>query len=354
VYRARYLGMPVALKTCALACNSFGSVQPGLAERFWTELVNHAAARHPFITNVYGGYVDPRNPALHCMVVELCDGTLARALLGATVLQRLTWMKQVLSALSHLHAHGTIHTDIKTENVLLGTDGRAKVMDFGMSHMRGTASSLSTTTVSSSRLGAQGTPAYMAPEVLTKTAPVSRRTDVYSAGVLLWVMATRQEPYDGLSTDMDAFARMVVSGTRPSPSSELPKLMADAGMPPQLGELISAMWDGDASKRPTMAECFNAVSGMVTLVGGVASPPGALPPLSHGRHGSVSVSSFGATPGGTPWTPTPGSPAPAVIAAWGGGGGGAVTAAAPAASPFGAWGSGGSSGGVVSGGGGGW
>jgi serine/threonine protein kinase len=258
VYRARYLGMPVALKTCALACNSFGSVQPGLAERFWTELVNHAAARHPFITNVYGGYVDPRNPALHCMVVELCDGTLARALLGATVLQRLTWMKQVLSALSHLHAHGTIHTDIKTENVLLGTDGRAKVMDFGMSHMRGTASSLSTTTVSSSRLGAQGTPAYMAPEVLTKTAPVSRRTDVYSAGVLLWVMATRQEPYDGLSTDMDAFARMVVSGTRPSPSSELPKLMADAGMPPQLGELISAMWDGDASKRPTMAECFNA------------------------------------------------------------------------------------------------
>ena len=100
-------------------------------------------------------------------------------------------MTQILAALGYSHRLGVVHRDIKPANVFLLDDGSVKVTDFGIAHIE---------TSSMTQAGAVlGTPAYMSPEQILGM-PVDGRSDLFSAGVILYQFLTGERPFSGSST----------------------------------------------------------------------------------------------------------------------------------------------------------
>jgi serine/threonine-protein kinase len=97
-------------------------------------------------------------------------------------------MSQILEALDYSHRQGVIHRDIKPANIFMLSDGSVKVADFGIAHIE--ASNLT-------QVGAvMGTPAYMSPEQIMGL-PVDGRSDLFSAGVILYQFLTGERPFSG-------------------------------------------------------------------------------------------------------------------------------------------------------------
>ncbi|MBS1139086.1 MAG: Protein kinase:GAF [Proteobacteria bacterium] len=111
-----------------------------------------------------------------------------------------TILRKVLDAVAHAHAQGIIHRDLKPSNILLDDDGTPRVMDFGI------AARIDGVAEGSDRV--TGTPAYMSPEYILKRE-LSERSDVFSAGVILFEMLTGQRAFagDNLSQIMQRVAR---------------------------------------------------------------------------------------------------------------------------------------------------
>jgi tRNA A-37 threonylcarbamoyl transferase component Bud32 len=100
-------------------------------------------------------------------------------------------MKQILGALDYSHRQGVIHRDIKPANIFLLNDGSVKVGDFGIAHIE--ASNLT-------QVGTVlGTPSYMSPEQIMGL-PVDGRSDLFSAGVILYQFLTGERPFSGSAT----------------------------------------------------------------------------------------------------------------------------------------------------------
>ncbi len=102
---------------------------------------------------------------------------------------------EVADALHHAHQHGVTHRDIKPSNLLLSSDGRLSITDFGLARLLEQPSM----TVSGEFLG---TPAYMSPEqIATGRTPVDHRTDIYSLGATLYELLVLQPPFDADGRD---------------------------------------------------------------------------------------------------------------------------------------------------------
>ncbi|MCA1662676.1 MAG: serine/threonine protein kinase [Myxococcales bacterium] len=128
-------------------------------------------------------------------------------------------VRQVLLGLQHAHSRGVIHRDLKLSNVMLvemtGTENLVKLLDFGLARISGVNEELSLTEGM-----VAGTPSYMPPEqALGKKT--DHRSDIYSAGVVLYVLATGQRPFSAEGTT--ALLRMQVDDTPPSPRRVAPQ-----------------------------------------------------------------------------------------------------------------------------------
>jgi len=100
-------------------------------------------------------------------------------------------MTQILAALDYAHRQGVVHRDIKPANVVVVEDGTVKVADFGIAHIE---------TSNMTQAGAVlGTPAYMSPEQILGL-PIDGRSDLFSAGVILYQFLTGERPFSGSST----------------------------------------------------------------------------------------------------------------------------------------------------------
>jgi eukaryotic-like serine/threonine-protein kinase len=149
-------------------------------------------------------------------------------------------MTGVLDGLAAAHASGIVHRDVKPENVLLTADGRLKVADFGLARAQAAAAH--------TRAGLLiGTVAYLPPEQVTggSTGP---RSDVYSAGVLLFELLTGRQPFTG-DTPI-AVAYQHVNQDVPAPSALMP------GLPAAVDQLVLAATSRDPSLRPADAGEF--------------------------------------------------------------------------------------------------
>jgi eukaryotic-like serine/threonine-protein kinase len=100
-------------------------------------------------------------------------------------------MTKILDALDYSHRQGVIHRDIKPANIILLPDGSVKVADFGIAHIETSTMTQVGTTL--------GTPAYMSPEQIMGL-PVDGRSDLFSAGVILYQFLTGERPFSGTST----------------------------------------------------------------------------------------------------------------------------------------------------------
>jgi serine/threonine protein kinase len=160
-----------------------------LPERFENEARTMAALHHPNLVTVHDCV--RLDDGCVAIVMELVEGGALRALIadgGLPMVQALAWARDIASGLGAAHAAGIVHRDVKPENVLIDSGGRARVTDFGMAFSAMPDSPRFTLT------GAvAGTLGYMAPEQL-RGGTVDVRTDIFSLGVLLYEMLTGRLP----------------------------------------------------------------------------------------------------------------------------------------------------------------
>jgi serine/threonine-protein kinase len=138
-------------------------------------------------------------------------------------------MHGILQALDYAHKHAIVHRDMKPENVLIADEGMVKVADFGIARLTddtgvgGTATKTGTTV---------GTPQYMSPEQVS-SSKVDGRSDLYSAGIMLYELVTGQPPFTSSEADgpFTLMAKHVQAPPRP-PSVFQP------GLNPELEQII--------------------------------------------------------------------------------------------------------------------
>ncbi len=145
-------------------------------------------------TNIVSVYDVSQSDGLDYIVMELIDGMTLKQYMrkrGAPLNWReaIHFITQILRALDHAHSRGIIHRDIKPQNVLILRDGSVKVTDFGIARIASAAQHTMTAE-------AIGSVHYISPEQ-AKGSHVDCRTDIYSAGVVLYEMLTGRLPYEG-------------------------------------------------------------------------------------------------------------------------------------------------------------
>ena len=157
--------------------------------RFQDESRAVAMLSHPNIVAIYDV---SRGSDLDYIVMELIDGiTLKQYMERRGQMdwrEALHFMTQIIKALSHAHSRGIIHRDIKPQNIMILRDGTVKVADFGIACLSNTAQTLTQE--------ALGSVHYISPEQATGARP-DARSDLYSAGVVLYEMLTGRLPFEG-------------------------------------------------------------------------------------------------------------------------------------------------------------
>lgn len=191
VYHAtdRLSGATIALKRVAINSDQLdfasraslgdsGNVRLALAQEFRTL----SSLRHPHIISVLDYGFDAYRQPFFTMDLLKAPLTLLEAGKNQPQELQIALLIQVLQALSYLHRRGILHRDLKPANVLVDTQGRVKVLDFGLAtavaHAKGTA----------------GTLAYMAPEVV-QNHPVSQASDIYAVGMMAYQLFTGSYPF---------------------------------------------------------------------------------------------------------------------------------------------------------------
>jgi len=179
-----------------------------------------AALNHPSICSVHGlGRIgsEPFIVMEHVVGQPLSsvipDGT------GLPLETAIHYAMQIADALAHAHARGVVHGDIKSANVMVGVDGRTKILDFGLA-VRPVKATVSrdapTTTRRPVETSCAGTVAYMAPELLRGRAP-SVLSDLWAFGVLFYEMLSGSRPFGG-GTAYELAAAVLTHPPIPLPS----------------------------------------------------------------------------------------------------------------------------------------
>jgi serine/threonine-protein kinase len=215
-------------------------------DRFTDEAKTIARLTHP---NVVAVYDQGTHDGLPYLVMEYVRGRTLRELLSERrrlgAQESLAILEQVLAAVTAAHRAGLVHRDIKPENVLVAeapghgslVDAVVKVADFGLARA---------VEASADEAGGHlmATVAYVAPELVTD-GHADPRTDVYSAGIVLFEMLTGRVPYDGDKPVEVAWQH--VDQDVPPPSKYV------AGLPAVLDDLVVRATRRDPGGRPTDA-----------------------------------------------------------------------------------------------------
>ena len=232
------LGREVAVKELRLDLAS----DPTFQARFRREAQAAAGLNHPNIVSVYdtGEELEPAT-GIHVpyIVMELVHGRTLRDILrdGRPILpeRALEFSQGVLDALSYSHKAGIVHRDIKPANVMLTTSGLVKVMDFGIARAVSDTSSTMTQTAA-----VIGTAQYLSPEQ-ARGETVDARSDIYSAGCLLYELLVGRPPFQGDSPVSVAYQHV---RELPVPPSQL-----DAVVTPPMDAVVLKALEKDPADR---------------------------------------------------------------------------------------------------------
>lgn len=264
VYRAHdpEIDRPVAIKLVHAFLLS-GEEQAEFVARFRREAQAAARCAHPNVVAVYDFALHDGDPFL---AMEFVDGLALSAMRARgermDPAQAVAIVRQVLAGLGAAHAGGITHRDVKPANIMLTRSGQAKIADFGISRLD--ASSL---TASGMMVG---TPSYMSPEQC-RGEIVDPRSDLYSAGVVLYELLAGARPFEG-TTSGALYVRLATEDA-PDIRTHRPDL------PPALADAVMRALDRDRDRRfpsaAAMAEALLPVAqgdGTIVMPGRSALP----------------------------------------------------------------------------------
>jgi serine/threonine protein kinase len=228
VYRGERvkLGKAVAIKFL----DERAASSPDAVARFDREARAISRLQHRHVVTILDFGVWRRRPYI---VMEFVDGRPLNKEMGKptmTPARGVRIMRQILEACRHAHASGVVHRDLKPENVMLtettGTDDFVKLLDFGLARII----SVDEPSITAPKMVA-GTPSYMSPEQ-ARGDKADHRTDIYSAGVILYGMCTGKKPFKS-DNSLDLL-RMHMNAPPPSPR----KVAPEKKISPQLERVI--------------------------------------------------------------------------------------------------------------------
>jgi serine/threonine-protein kinase len=207
-------------------------------ERFRREAKSAAGLSHPNIVSIYD-----RGEAegTYYIAMEVIEGRSLKELIRESgrlrPAQAIAYTRQILSAVRFAHRNGVIHRDIKPHNILIGSEERLKVTDFGIA--RAGASQM---TEAGSIMG---TAQYLSPEQ-ARGAPVTAASDLYSVGIVLYEMLTGDVPFKG---DTPVEIAMKHLNEQPHPPSAIAP-----GIPADLDRIVLRALAKDPEERYASAE----------------------------------------------------------------------------------------------------
>ncbi|NCW46411.1 MAG: serine/threonine protein kinase, partial [Gemmatimonadaceae bacterium] len=252
--------------------------RPDVRERFVREAQTAARLNHPHIVPIYAVH---EVPGLVCFAMALVEGESLAARIAREGRPSFTFVAQVLEqmadALAYAHACGVVHRDIKPDNVLLDREsGRAMVTDFGIARAAESGSRLTQTGI------AVGTPAFMSPEQAMGDKEVDGRSDLYSVGVIGYLMLAGRLPFEAATTP--AMLMKQVSETPPPLRAfrpDAPRALVDI-LERCLAKTPAGRWESALQLRDTLRRAQRD--------GSLAAPmPSAVPPMHAGPVRSVST-----------------------------------------------------------------
>jgi len=250
----------VAIKAVVKASLDRADLQQYIS-RFRHEAQTVGRLVHPRIVQIYD-YGE--NEQLAYIVMELVNGKSLQAHLlnGASfsLPEIVQIIRPMLDGLAYVHSEGIVHRDLKPSNILINSDGRIKICDFGIAH---TESSELT------RLGdVLGSLHYMSPEQFIGMS-IDSRSDLYSVGVIAYELLTGKKPFVGNSATV---MQQVIYELPATPSSIKPQLS------PLIDQVVMKALAKDPAKRYQTArefsDAFLEATGVITNHGGNESPTG--------------------------------------------------------------------------------
>jgi serine/threonine-protein kinase len=236
VYRAEdpRLGRPVALKTMSPSVAG----DPELLQRFYREAQSAGKLSHPNIVTIYD--IDEAD-GIPFIAMEFLEGESLKQIIATrkdlTIVKKVDVMVQTCRGLHYAHQHGIVHRDVKPANIVVVKDGTVRIVDFGIARIAG--GSMTRTGI------VLGTPMYMSPEQVLGHA-VDARSDIFSAGVILYELLTFQNPF--VADDMPTILFKIVDQPAPALASVLPNC------PPQLDNIVMRALAKNREERYQAAE----------------------------------------------------------------------------------------------------
>ena len=188
---------------------------PGIVKRFVEERRILALLTHPGIARLIDGGIT--TGGLPYFAMELVDGEPIDRYCETRELsvdERIDLFVRVCDAVSYAHQHLVIHRDLKPSNILVTADGQVKLLDFGIAKVLGPHGPGDLTQTEHSVM----TPEFAAPEQVRGTS-ISTATDVYSLGVLLYMLLTGARPYDVRGKSPAEIERIVCNEIPVKPSA---------------------------------------------------------------------------------------------------------------------------------------
>ncbi len=211
VYKAldHTLNRYVAIKVLKEELNS----DETFVKKFRQEAMAAASLSHPNVVNIFDvGQED----SINYIVMELCEGVTLKEYIRRKgkleIYETINIAIQIANGIQAAHDRGIIHRDIKPQNVIITTDGKAKVTDFGI------AKAVSSQTITASTVGSVH---YISPEQ-ARGSYCDGRSDIYSLGITIYEMLTGRVPFDGDSTV--AVALLHIQGEMIPPSTYEPMI----------------------------------------------------------------------------------------------------------------------------------
>ncbi len=250
-------------------------------DRFRREAQAAGRLIHPNIVTVYE-YGEEDDTAFIAM--EYIEGHSLKEVLDGkpalTLAEVARILSQLLSGLQYAHASGIVHRDIKPDNLIFAGNGTLKIMDFGVARLESSSLTMAGSVM--------GTPSYMAPELFSG-AEIDQRSDLFSAGIILYQLLTGHKPFSGSS--MTTIMHQVVNVMPAKPSH------FDKRLPAPLDDLIqTCLAKNPANRYQNAADFLAALHAAFAKVNEALVIPGQASPSSSNQEATLYEPGAGPAP----------------------------------------------------------